>query len=256
MINTKLRNAALGICIVVPLLSLAGILWQDSEQQYVAMTNLALRLKALQQSEWAGSQLGQKNWPSWEMAWKPMVTAMQFEAKQGTMRRKGFHLSNAMHEQLLRFSREKISGDADLKNLLSQLNFSDEVIEAKAPLVFSVNEHEYSLSTLAGFHNETSAILASETAYSDWLSPILQQQKSLDKSTTCKTLLEIKAFQVYADRLKSKCATETAKWAVCGGKDEPITRQMQELQMSLESNLKKFKSRWSVENVNDLCSDI
>ncbi|HEY6095299.1 MAG TPA: hypothetical protein VIU93_10150 [Gallionellaceae bacterium] len=251
----KYRKILLGICIVVPLLLLAGILWRDSEQQYVAMTNLGLRLKMLQQVELAGSQFSQKNWPSWEMAWKPMITAMQFEAKQAAMRKRGFHLSQTMYEQLLRFSEEKISDETDLKKLLSQLNFSDQVIAATAPLVFSVNEQEYSLSTVARFHNEASAVLSSEIAYSDWVSPILQQQRSLDRATTCKTLMEIKAFQLYTDRLKSKCATETDKWTVCSGKDEPVARQMQELQASLESNLKKFKSRWPVENVNDLCSD-
>jgi hypothetical protein len=256
MINLKFRNVLLGICIVVPLLSVIAILWRDSEQQFVAMTNLGLRLKVLQQSELAGSQFNQKNWPSWKIVWKPMVTAMQFEAKHVAIRKKGFHLSNPMYEQLLRFSEEIISDETDLKKMLSKLNFSDEVIEAKAPFVFSVNEQKHSLSTLAGFYNETSAILSSESAYSEWLSPILQQQKLLDKSTTCKTLMEIKSFQAYSDRLKSKCASDTKKWAVCGGKDEPITRQMQELQISLELNLKKFKSRWLVENMSDLCSDI
>jgi hypothetical protein len=107
-----------------------------------------------------------------------------------------------------------------------------------------------------GFHKEISAILASEKAYSDWVFPILQQQKLLDRSTTCKTLMELKSFQAYSDRLKSKCATETNKWLVCGGENEPIARQMKELQASSESNLNKFKSRWLVENMNDLCSGI
>ena len=256
MINMRFKNVLLGIGIVVPLLAVVAILWRDSEQQYVAMTNLGLRLSALQQSELDGGQFSQKNWPSWEIVWKPMVTAMQFEAKHVAMRRQGFHLSRTMYEQLARFAVENIDDETDLKNLLSQLNFSGDITEAKAPFVFSEHEQKYSLSTVAGFHNEISVILSSESVYSDWLSPILHQQLVLDKSTTCKTLLEIKAFQTYSDRLKSKCATETKKWAVCAGEDEPIARQMKELQVSSDSNLKKFKSRWFVENVNDLCSDI
>ena len=251
----RYRNMLLGICIVVPLLLVIGIFWRDSEQQYVAMTNLGHRLRVLHQSVLDGRQSSQKYRPSWEMAWKPMVTAMQFEAKHALMRKQGFHLSRPMYEQLSRFSEESIDDETDLKNLLSHLDFSDAAFEAKAPLVFSENEQRYSLSTVAVFRHEISAVLSSETAYSDWLSPILHQQQLLDKSTTCKTLMEIKAFQTYSDRLKSKCAAKKNKWAVCGGEDEPITRQMKELQITLESNLKKFRSRWSDENVNDLCAD-
>jgi hypothetical protein len=256
MINTKLKKTLLGICIVAPLLAVAAILWRDSEQQYVEMTNLGLRLSVLRQSVSDGGQFGQKNWPSWEIVWKPMVTAMQFEASHAAMRWRGFHLSRPMYEQLSRFVDEKINDESDLKSLLSQMNFSDDVIEAKVPLVFSKREQQYSRSTVAGFRNEISAILSGEAAYSEWLSPILYQQEVLDKSTTCKTLMEIKAFQTYTDRLKSKCASETKKWAECGGENEAITRQMKELQVSAEANLRKFKSRWPVENVNELCSDI
>lgn len=258
MINMKYQNVLLGICIVVPMLLVIGVVWRVSEQQYVAMTNLGLRLKVLHQSVLDGGQLGQKNLPSWKMVWKPMITAMQFEAKHALMGKQGIHLSRPMYEQLSRFSEENIDSEADLKNMLSQLNFSDDVIEARSPIVFSESERQYSLSTVTRFRNEMSAILSSETAYSDWLSPILQQQQSLDKATTCKTLMEIKAFQSFSDRLQSKCgsanAGETNKWEVCGGKDEPITRQMKELRISAEANLNKFKTRWSVKDVNDLCS--
>lgn len=185
-----------------------------------------------------------------------MITAMQFEAKHALMEKQTIHLSRLMHEQLSQFAEENIDSEADLKNILSQLNFSDDVLEANSPIVFSENERKSSLSAVARFRNEISAILSSEAAYSDWLSPILHQQKLADKSTTCKTLMEIKAFQAYSDRLRSRCVTETNKWAVCGGEDEPITRQMKELQISSDSNLRKFKSRWFLENVNDICSDI
>lgn len=188
-----------------------------------------------------------------------MITAMQFEAKHALMVKQGIHVSRTMYEQLSRFSEENIDGEADLKNVLTQLNFSDDVIEAKSPIVFSETEQLSSLSSLAGFRNEISAVLSSETDYSDWLSPILQQQKFLDKTTTCKTLMEIKAFQTYSDRLQSKCAStnsgETNILAVCAGMDEPIARQLKELQMSSEANLKKFKSRWFVEDVSGLCSN-
>lgn len=251
----RYRNTLLGICIVVPLLLAMSILWRDSEQQYVAMTNLGHRLGVLRQSV-LDVQVGQKYRLSWEMAWKPMVTAMQFEARHALTGAQGFHLSRPMHEQLARFSEENIDNETGLKASLSRLNLSDAAFAAKAPLVFSEKEQRYSLSTVAVFRKEISAVLSSETAYSDWLSPILYQQQLLDRSTTCKTLLEIKAFQTYADRLKNKCAAKKNKWAACGGENEPITRQMKELQMTLESNLKKFKSRWSVENVNDLCADL
>jgi hypothetical protein len=112
------------------------------------------------------------------------------------------------------------------------------------------------LATVNGFRNEVSAALASETALSEWLSPILLQQKALDQSVTCKTMAELKTFQAYADRIRKKCAAETKKWAVCSGEDEAITRQMKELQASSESNLNKFRSRWFVENVNELCVGI
>lgn len=256
MIRMKYQNVLLGICIVIPMLLVIGVVWRVSELQYVAMTNMGLRLRVLHQSVSEGGQPGQKNWPSWKITWKPIITAMQLEAKHALMGKQGVHLSRPMYEQLSQFAEEHIDSEADLRNLLSRLNFSDGVIEAKSPIVFSENEQQASLSAVAGFRNEISAVLSSETAYSDWLSPILQQQQALDKSTTCKTLKEIKAFQTYSDRLKSKCAsTETNKWAVCGGEDEPITRQMKELQISSESNLKKFKSRWLVEDVNDLCSN-
>jgi hypothetical protein len=255
----RFKKVLLGICVVVPMLLVTGILWWASEQQYVAMTNLGLRLRVLHQSVLDGGQLSQKNWPSWKMAWKPMITAMQFEAKHALMVKQGVHLSRPMYEQLSRFSEEKIDGEADLMNMLSQLNFPDDVIEAKSPIVFSENEQFSSLSTVDVFRKEITAILSSETAYSDWLSPILQQQQTLDKSTTCKTLMEIKAFQTYSDKLQSKCAStnsgEANKWAVCAGMDEPITRQMKELQASSEANLKKFKSRWLVNDVSGLCSN-
>ena len=251
----KYRYAFLGLGIFLPVLLLAGILWYDSEQQYVAMTNLGRRLKVLQQSGLVANQPGQKNGRPWKMVWKPMLTAMQYEARHAAMRPKGLHLSQAMYEQLSRFSEENIGDEADLRKVLSRLKFPDESLEAKAPIVLGTKEQAYSLATLAEFHKETAAILASENAYSDWLTPILQQQRLLDRTTTCKTLKEMKAFQVYGDRLRSKCATETEKWAVCGRKDEPIARQMQELQLSLESNFRKFKSRWPVDNVNDLCAD-
>lgn len=254
----KYQNMLLGICIVVPTLLVIGVVWRVSEQQYVAMTNLGLRLRVLHQSVLDGGQLGQKNWPSWKMTWKPMITAMQLEAKHALMEKQGIHLSRLMYEQLSQFAEENIDSEADLKNMLARLSFSDDVIEAKSPIVFSENERQFSRSTVIRFRNEMSAILSSETAYSDWLSPILQQQQSLDKATTCKTLMEIKAFQSFSDRLQSKCANtnsgETDKWEVCGGKDEPITRQMKELRISAEANLIKFKSRWPVKDVNDLCS--
>jgi hypothetical protein len=240
---------------VVSLLLAAGILWRESEQQYVAMTNLALRLEVLQKSA-AERQLGQLSWPSWEIVWKPMVTAMQFEARIATIRWRGYHLSRTMHEQLSRIAEAKIGDEADLKNLLAQLDFSGDAVEARLPLVFSERQQQYSLSTLTGFRDDIAARLSRETAYADWLMPILQQQQSLDKATTCRTLAEIKAFQTYTDRLQSRCVTDSKKWAVCAGKNEPITRQMKELQATLESNLKKFKSRWPTENVHDLCSDI
>lgn len=252
----RLQNVLLGLCIVVPLLLAAAVLWRDSEEQYVAMTNLGLRLRVLHQSELDRGQFSQKNWSSWEMVWRPMVVAMQFEAKQAVLRKQGFHLSRPMYEQLSRFAEANIDDEPDLMKLLNQLNFSGDVVEAKAPFVFSEHEQITSLATVTGFHNEVSAILSSESAYSDWLSPILQQQKSLDRSTTCKTLMGLKAFQAYSDRLNSKCAAETKKWAVCGGVNESLTRQMKELQVSSESNLNKYKSRWFVENMNDLCSDI
>lgn len=252
----RYQKMLLGLCIVVPLLLALGILWRDSEQQYVAMTNLALRLEVLQKSEFERARLNHKSGPSWEIVWKPMVTAMQFEAKHASLRWQGYHLSQLMHEQLSRFAQENIKDESDLKNLLSQLNFSGDVVEAKLPFVFSQQEQQYSLLILAGFRNDISALSSSETAYSDWLLPILQQQQLLDKTTTCKTLAEIKAFQTYSDRLKSKCATDAKKWAVCGGEDGPISRQMKELQATLESNLKKFQSRWSFENVHDVCFDI
>lgn len=260
MINMKYRNVLLGICIVVPMLLVVGILWRVSEQQYVAMTNLGLRLRVLHQSVLDGGRLSQKNWPSWKMVWKPMITAMQFEAKHALMEKQGIHLSRPMYEQLSRFSEENIDGETALKSMLFQLDFSDDVIEAKSPIVFSENEQESSLSTVTVFRNEISVVLSSETAYSDWLSPILEQQQLLDKAITCKTLEEIKAFQRFSERVQSKCASansgETNKWTVCGGKDEPITRQMKELQISAEANLTKFKSRWFVKDVNNLCSDI
>lgn len=251
----RYRNTLLGISIVVPLLLVISILWRDSERQYVAMTNLGHRLAVLRQSVLDGRQVSQKHRPSWEMAWKPMVTAMQFEARHALAGTQGFHLSRPMHEQLSRFSEKDIDDETGFKDLLSRLNLSEAVFVARVPLVFSADEQRYSLSTVAVFRKEISAMLSSETAYSDWLSPILYQQQLLDKSTTCKTLMEIKAFQTYSDRLKSKCAAKKNKWAVCSGENAPITRQMKELQMTLESNLKKFQSRWSVENVNDLCAD-
>ena len=256
MINTKFKKALPGIGIVALLLAFASVLWRDSEQQYVAMTNLGLRLRVLQQSVLDGGRFGQKNRPSWKIVWKPMVTAMQFEANHAAMRWQGVHLSRPMYEQLSRFAGEKIDDESDLMGLLSNLNFSDDVVAAQVPLIFSEQEQQYSRSAVAGFRGEISAILSSEAAYSEWLSPILYQQQVLDKSTTCKTLMEIRAFQTYADRLKNKCASETKKWSVCGGDDEPIARQMQELQISAEANLKKFKTRWSVENVSELCSDL
>lgn len=259
MINMKYKNVLFGISIVVLVLLAIGILWRVSEQQYVAMTNLGLRLRVLHQSVLDRGHLSQQNWPSWKMVWKPMITAMQFEAKHALMGKQGIHLSRPMYEQLSRFSEEKIDGEADLKNLLSQLNLSDDVIEAKSPIVFSEVEQKSSLSTVTWFRDELSGILSSETAYSAWLSPILQQQQSLDKAIACKTLEEIKAFQAFSDRLQSKCAStnpdETSKWTVCGGKDEPITRQMKELQLSSEANLMKFKSRWLVKDVDNLCSN-
>lgn len=250
----RYRNTLLGICIVVPLLLAMSILWWDSERQYVALTNLGHRLAVLRQSVLDGRQVGEEYRPR-GMAWKPMVTAMQFEAKHALSGMPGFHLSRPMHEQLARFSEEDIGAETELKNSLSRLDFSAAVLEARAPLVFSENEQRYSLSTVAVFRKEISDILSGETAYSDWLSPILYQQQSQDRSTTCKTLLEIKAFQTYADRLKNKCAAKKNKWAACGGENEPIARQLKELQLTLESNLKKFKSRWSVANVDELCAD-
>lgn len=259
LVNMKYQNVLFGISIVVLMLLAIGILWRASEQQYVAMTNLGLRLKVLHQSVSDRGQLGQKNWPSWKVTWKPMITAMQLEAKHALMGKQGIHLSRLMYEQLSQFAEEHIDNEADLKNMLSRLNLSDDVIEARSPIVFSENERQFSLSTVARFRDEMSAISSSETAYSDWLSPILQQQQSLDKATTCRTLMEIKAFQSFSDRLQSKCAStnsgETDKWGVCGGKEEPVTRQMKELRISAEANLIKFKSRWSVKDVNDLCSN-
>jgi len=254
----KYQNMLLGICLVVPMLLVAGIVWRVSEQQYVAMTNLGLRLKVLHQSVSEGGQLGQKNWPSWKMTWKPMITAMQLEAKHALMGKRGIHLSRPMYEQLSQFAEEHIDSDVDLNNMLSRMSFSDGVMDAKLPIVFSEGERQFSLSTVARYKDEMAAILTSEIAYSDWLSPILQQQQSLDKATTCKTLMEIKAFQSFSDRLLSKCANtntgETNKWEVCGGKVEPVTRQMKELRISADANLNKFKSRWSVKDVDSLCS--
>lgn len=252
------RNVLLGILIVVPTLSAIGIFWWVSEQQYVAMTNLGLRLRVLHQSLADKGELGQRNWPSRKMAWKPMITAMQLEAKHTLVGRPGIHLSRPMHEQLSRFSGENFAGVADLKNVLSRLNFSDEVIEARWPIVFNQIENQSSLASVVQFHNEILAVLSSETAYSDWVSPILQQQQSVDKAIICKSLEEMKGFQAFSERVQHKCASKnpgkTAKWAVCAGRDEPINRQINELQKSLETNLVKFKSRWLVEDVNNLCS--
>lgn len=258
--HMKYRNVLLGILIVVPTLLAIGIFWWVSEQQYVAMTNLGLRLRVLHQSLADRGELGQRTWPSRKMAWKPMITAMQLEAKHALMGRPGVHLSRPMHEQLSRFSRENFEGEADLKNVLSRMNFSDEVIEARWPIVFNQIEHQASLASVARFHSEILVVLSSETAYSDWVSPILQQQQSLDKAVICKSLEEMKGFQTFTDRVQSKCAStnpgEKAKWAVCAGRNEPINRQMEELRKSLETNLVKFKSRWRVEDVNNLCSGI
>jgi len=244
------------LCIVALLLAVVGILWRDSEQQYVAMTNLAQRLQVLQQAGLNDKQSGPKIWPSWQTSWKPLVLAMQFEAKQAVLRGRGFHLSQPMYEQLLNFAEMKIDDESGLKKFLAQLNFSGDVVAAKAPFVFFEQERIDSSTTVTGFRNEVSAALASEAALSEWLSPILLQQKALDQSVTCKTVAELKTFQAYADRIRKKCAADTKKWAVCSGEDESIARQVKELQTSSESNLNKFKSRWFVDNVNELCAGI
>lgn len=251
----KYGKVLLGFWIILPMVLAAGILWRVSEQQYVAMTNLGLRLRVLQQSTLAGEQLSQGNWPSWKTIWGPMITAMQFEAKHALAGWQGVHLSDPMHEQLLRFSERSIESEPDLKNVLSRLNLSDAVFETRLPIVFSKDEQQSSLSAVPLFRDEIAAIFASETAYSNWLSPILQQQESVDKSYICKTLKEIEGFQAFSDRLQSKCASTKNKWTVCGGKDEPVARQIKELRISFEANLAKFKSRWLVKDVKTLCAD-
>ncbi len=257
MVTMNYRKALLGIGIAVPLLLAllaAGILWRISEQQYVAMTNLGLRLKVLRQSLSEQRQPGQESRPSWKAIWKPMITAMQFDAKHALMGQQGMHLSRPMHEQLSRFSAAAIDSDADLKDTLSRLDLSEGVMEARLPIVFSESERLTALSSVDRFHQEISGILSSEAAYTDWLSPILQQQRSLDRSVICKTQVEIEAFQAFADTLQSKCASTKNKWTACGGKNESINRQMKELQTSLETSLAKFKSRWSVKDAGNLCS--
>lgn len=251
----KYRKLILGICLALPLLLVAGILWRASEQQYVAMTNLGLRLRVLQESALNDGQLGQENRLSWVMAWKPLTTAMQFEARQALSGRRGIHLSRPMHEQLSQFSEGNIESEADLKAMLSRLKFSDEMIESNAPIVFSRNEQLSSSSSVARFRKEMAGVLSREAAYSNWLSPILRQQHSQDRSVICKTQVEIEAFQAFSDKLQSRCASTKNKWAACNGKSEPVARHMKELQMSLEADLEKFKSRWSFKDVGSLCSD-
>lgn len=239
---------------IVALFALA-ILWRESERQYVTMMNLTQRLEALRPLIMDEKLPLKKYSPAGEVAWKPMLIAMQFEAKQALGRMQGFHATGSMYEPLSRFAAVNLDDAPSVKHFLSKMSFGQAALETNVPLVFSADEQRYSRLSVAAFRQEITAMQSREAAYVDWLSPILYQQQRLDRSTTCKTLMELKAFQTYADRLKSRCEAKKNKWAVCGGESEPITRQMKELQMTLESNLKKFQSRWPRENVNELCAN-
>lgn len=251
----KYRNVVVGIGIALSvLLALlaTAILWRDSEQEYVAMTNLGLRLKVLRQSVLNPGLPDQENLHTFRTIWRPMITAMQIEARHA-LRTPGLHASSQLHEQLAQFSETTLNDEADWKSMLSRLDFPESVIEPRLPIVFSEKEQLASLSTVNEFQKEILLASSSESAYTSWLSPILQQQQAHDRSVLCKTRAEIEAFQMFSDKLQSKCASTRNKWTACSGKNESIARQMKELQMTFDTSLAKYKSRWTVKDVENLC---